>query len=277
LVQAVDGNLYGTTYVGGAHGYGTVFKITPSGTFKTLHSFCSQSGCPDGEFPQTGLVQATNGNLYGTTIVGGAYGSGTIFEITPSGTLTTLYNVCSQSGCPDGNYLYAGLMQATDGNLYGIMDIGGANNGGTIFSMTLSGTLTTLHSFCSQPACADGQYPAAGLVQDTNGSLYGTTADGGANACSGLTCGTVFSLSVGLPPFVETQPTAGKVGATVNILGTNLTGATSVNFSGKAATFTVVSSSEITTTVPAGATTGEVQVVTPGGTLLSSVSFRVLP
>ena len=157
------------------------------------------------------------------------------------------------------------------------MDIGGANNGGTIFSMTLSGTLTTLHSFCSQPACADGQYPAAGLVQDTNGNLYGTTADGGANACSGLTCGTVFSLSVGLPPFVETQPTAAKVGVTVNILGTNLTGATSVNFNGKAATFTVVSSSEITTTVPVGATTGEVQVVTPSGKLLSNVSFRVLP
>jgi uncharacterized repeat protein (TIGR03803 family) len=108
LVQAVDGNLFGTTYVGGTHGYGTVFKITPSGTFKTLHSFCSQSGCPDGEFPQTGLVQATNGNLYGTTIIGGAYGSGAIFEITPNGTLTTLYNVCSQSGCPDGNYLIRG-------------------------------------------------------------------------------------------------------------------------------------------------------------------------
>jgi hypothetical protein len=102
--------------------------------------------------------------------------------------------------------------------------------------------------------------------------LYGTTADGGANGY-----GTVFSLSVGLGPFVETEPTAAKVGATVKILGTNLTGATSVNFNGKLATFTVVSSSEITTTVPAGATTGKVQVVTPGGTLLSNVSFRVLP
>jgi len=251
---------------------GTVFRITPSGTLTTLHSFCSQSGCPDGEFPQTGLVQATNGNLYGTTIIGGAYGSGTIFEITPSGALSTLYNVCSQGGCPDGNYLYAGLIQATDGNLYGVMEIGGANNGGTIFKITPSGTLTTIHSFCSQPACADGQYPAAGLAQDTNGNLYGTTADGGANGD-----GTVFSLSVGLGPFVETQPTATKVGATVNILGTNLTGATSVNFNGKAATFTVMSSSEITTTVPAGATTGEVQVVTPSGMLLSNVSFRVLP
>ena len=272
LVQGTDGNLYGTTLEGGAKGFGTVFKITPSGTLTTLHSFCTQSGCPDGQFPQTGLVQATNGNLYGTTITGGAYGDGTIFEITTSGTLTTLYNVCSQSGCPDGNYLYAGLIQATDGNLYGIMDVGGANDSGTIFKITLSGTLTTLYNFCSQSGCTDGQYPAGGLVQDTNGNLYGMTADGGANGD-----GTVFSLSVGLEPFVETKPTAAKVGATVNILGTNLTGATSVNFNGKAATFTVVSSSEITTNIPAGATTGEVQVVTSSGTLLSNVSFRVLP
>ena len=272
LVQGTDGNFYGTTLEGGAKGFGTVFKITPSGTLTTLHSFCTQSGCPDGQFPQTGLVQATNGNLYGTTITGGAYGDGTIFEITTSGTLTTLYNVCSQSGCPDGNYLYAGLIQATDGNLYGIMDVGGTNDSGTIFKITLSGTLTTLYNFCSQSGCTDGQYPAGGLVQDTNGNLYGMTADGGANGD-----GTVFSLSVGLEPFVETKPTAAKVGATVNILGTNLTGATSVNFNGKAATFTVVSSSEITTNIPAGATTGEVQVVTSSGTLLSNVSFRVLP
>jgi uncharacterized repeat protein (TIGR03803 family) len=125
LVLGTDGNLYGTTLAGGAHGDGTVFKITPSGTLATLHSFCMQSGCPDGEFPQTGLVQARDGNFYGTTILGGAYGNGTIFKMTPAGAITTLYNVCSQSGCPDGNYLYAGLTQATDGNLYGIMDIGG--------------------------------------------------------------------------------------------------------------------------------------------------------
>jgi uncharacterized repeat protein (TIGR03803 family) len=271
LIQGIDGILYGTTFGGGsAKGFGTVFKITPSGTLTNLHSFCAQSGCPDGKFPQTGLIQASNGNLYGTTISGGAYGDGTIFEITPNGKLTTLYSVCSQSGCPDGNYLYAGLIQATDGNLYGIMDVGGANGAGTIFKITLSGTLTTLYNFCSQSGCPDGQYPSAGLVQGTDGNLYGTTADGGAKGY-----GTVFSLSVGLGPFVETEPTAAKVGATVRILGTNLTGTTSVNFNGKAATFTVVSSSEITTTVPAGATTGEVQVATPSGTLLSNVSFRV--
>jgi uncharacterized repeat protein (TIGR03803 family) len=243
----------------------------------TLHSFCSQGGCRDGQFPQTGLVQASNGSFYGTTIEGGAYGHGTVFKITPSGTLTTLYNVCSQSGCPDGDYLYAGLIQATDGDLYGIMDVGGAYGYGTIFKITPRGTLTTLYSFCSQNDCTDGEYPAAGLVQDTNGTLYGTTADGGANGCSGLTCGTVFSLSVGLSPFVETQPASGKVGAAVNILGTNLAGATSVRFNGTAAVFKVVSSSEITTAVPAGATTGIVQVVTPSGTLSSNVPFRVLP
>jgi uncharacterized repeat protein (TIGR03803 family) len=271
MIQGTNGNLYGTTFGGGtAKGFGTVFEITPSGTLTTLHSFCTQSGCPDGQFPQTGLVQATNGSLYGTTVSGGAYGDGTIFKITPRGTLTTVYNVCSQNGCPDGNYLIAGLIQATDGNLYGIMDVGGANGSGTIFKITLSGTLTTLYNFCSQSGCPDGQYPVGGLVQATDGNLYGTTDDGGANGE-----GTVFSLSVGLGPFVETEPTAAKVGATVKILGTDLTGATSVSFNGKAATFTVVSSSEITTTVPAGATTGEVRVVTPGGTLSSNVSFRV--
>ena len=190
LILASDGNLYGTTLGGGSQGHGSVFKVSPSGAFSTVYSFCAKSGCADGEFPQTGLVQASNGNLYGTTILGGAYSSGTIFELTLGGTLTTLYNVCAQSGCPDGNYLYASLIQAKDGNLYGIMDVGGAHGSGTIFKITLSGAFTTLYNFCSQPACADGQYPAAGLVQAMNGKLYGTTADGGAHGF-----GTVFSIT----------------------------------------------------------------------------------
>lgn len=190
LIEATDGNLYGTTLAGGSHGDGTVFKVSQRGTFSILYSFCSHGGCADGEFPQTGLVQASNGNLYGTTILGGAYGSGTIFELTLSGTLTTLYNVCPQSGCPDGNYLYAALIQAKDRNLYGIMQVGGAHSSGTIFKITLSGVLTTLYSFCSQPSCADGQYPAAALVQAANGKLYGTTADGGTHGD-----GTIFSIA----------------------------------------------------------------------------------
>lgn len=215
------------------------------------------------------LVQATNGDFYGTINAGGANNYGTVFRITPSSKLTTLYSFCSQSGCADGMYPHAALIQATDGNLYGTTY--GLNSGtrttgeyGTIFKITPSGTLTTLYSFCSQTNYADGQNPQAGIVQDTNGTFYGTTQSG-----------TIFSLSVGLDPFVEPQPTSGKTGAAVKILGADLTGATNITFNGTAAVFKVVSSSEITTTVPAGATTGTVQVVTRGGTFSSNVPFQV--
>jgi len=150
--------------------------------------------------------------------------------------------------------------------------MGGVTGKGTVFKITPSGMLTTLYSFCLRVGCPDGSDPAQGLVQDTNGYFYGTTGGGGAN-----NFGTVFSLSVGLGPFVKTQPASGKVGAAVKILGTNLTGATSVTFNGTAALFAVVRPSLITTTVPAGASSGKVQVITPGGTLSSNVPFRVRP
>jgi hypothetical protein len=137
--------------------------------------------------------------------------------------------------------------------------------------------LTTLHDFCPQRGCPDGSYPVAPLVQATNGSFYGTTLFGGASsACLGG-CGTVFGISVGLSPFVETRPGSGKTAATVRILGTSLSGSTSVTFNGTVATFKVISPSLIGATIPAGATTGPVQVVTPSGTLTSNVNFRVLP
>ena len=166
---------------------------------------------------------------------------------------------------------------ATDGNFYGITWFGGVNNNdqGTIFQFTPSGTLTTLHNFDG----TDGSGPAGGgtLMQDTNGTFYGTMQEGGISwPCNSIVCvGTIFSLDMGLGPFVETLPTSGKVKAAVKILGTDLTGATSVTFNGTAATFKVASSSEITTNVPVGASTGKVQVVTPNGTLTSNVVFQV--
>jgi uncharacterized repeat protein (TIGR03803 family) len=120
-------------------------------------------------------------------------------------------------------------------------------------------------------SCEDGSFPSAGLLQDTNGTFYGTTSAGGANGV-----GTVFSLSLGLVPFVKTLPTSGAVGSAVKILGTSLTGATSVTFNGTSTTFTVNSTgTAISTTVPTGATTGTVQIVTPSGTLSSNVLFTV--
>jgi uncharacterized repeat protein (TIGR03803 family) len=277
LLQATDGNFYGTTEFGGANGWGTVFEITPTGTFKTLYTFCSKAGCTDGGTPTGWLIQATDGDFYGTTVAQGAKLGGTVFKITPEGTLTTLYSFCLQGyNCTDdtiGEGPQAGLVQGTNGRLYGTTVQGGGSHNctygcGTIFELTQQGeawTLKTLHSFDLE----DGWYPY-GLFQATNGNLYGTTYYGGAGSD-----GTVFTLDVGLGPFVRTLPTFGPVGTPVMILGNNLTGATGVSFNGTAATFTVVSDTEIETIVPAGATTGKVQVTTFSGTLVSNVAFRV--
>jgi uncharacterized repeat protein (TIGR03803 family) len=275
LVQAINGDFYGTTVYGGANngcagGCGTVFKMTPQGALSTLYSFCSQANCADGEYPYAGLVQGTDGNFYGTTYAG-ANGGGTVFKISEGGTLTTLYSFCSQVNCADGETPYDGLLQGTDGNFYGATSQGAIDNGGTVFKVTSGGVLTTLYSFCSQPNCADGNRPIGGLIQATSGLFYGTTFAGGTAGD-----GTVFSLSVGLRPFVKTSPTSGKAGSAVTILGDNLTGATSVTFNGTAATFTVVSSSSIKATVPAGATTGFVSVTKPNGTLKSNRKFQVI-
>jgi uncharacterized repeat protein (TIGR03803 family) len=265
LVQATDGNFYGTTSSGGANGVGTVFKITRSGTLSTLHSF---SGYTDGASPNA-IIQATSGDFYGTTSAGGPDNYGAIFEITPNGTLTTLHTFVGS----DGEYPAAGLIQGFDGNFYGTTSAGGADGRiGTVYEITAGGTVTTLYSFCAQSDCADGQAPLAALAQDTNGTFYGTTSKGGANDD-----GSVFSLSVGLGPFVETQPTSGKVGTAVNILGTDLTGTTNVRFNGIESKFNVVSGSEIATMVPNGATTGPVRVITPAGKLRSNVPFLVMP
>jgi uncharacterized repeat protein (TIGR03803 family) len=269
LLLGRDGNFYGTTTAGGNAGRGVAFKITPSGNLTVLYSFCSQSNCSDGLSPEATLAQGTDGNFYGSTTGGGTNSRGTLFQLTPSSVLTTLYNFCSLSNCTDG-YMPSPLIQATDGNLYGVTHYGGTSGYGTIFQITSSSAYTMLYGFCARSGCPDGVYPSAALTQNTNGTLYGATTAGGNSGH-----GTVFSFAVGLGPFVETKPTSGAVGAVVTILGTSLTGATSVKFNGTTATFTVVSDSEITTTVPTGATTGKVKVATTNGTLSSNVAFRV--
>jgi uncharacterized repeat protein (TIGR03803 family) len=193
LVQASNGNFYGTAYEGGAYSCGTLFEITPNGTFTLLHNFTGGDGC----FPYATLIEGNDGNLYGTASAGGAhngFNAGTAFNITPSGTFTLLHVFDRTDGAgPDG-----ALVQASDGNYYGTTYGGGAYSKGTIFEMTPSGTVTTLYSFCPQSGCYDGSNPIAGLIQASNGEFYGTTFSGGPG-----NDGTVFSLSVGLGPIVK--------------------------------------------------------------------------
>jgi len=171
LVQDLDGNLYGTTELGGAYDQGIIFKISPSGALTTLWNFCEQSGCPDGDKPEAGLTLVIGGDLYGTTIGGGAHNSGTVFKITPAGKLTTIYSFCSLPGCADGANPSIGtsLIQGTDGNLYGAT----GTTTITFFRLTPAGKLTTLYSWPSFVA----QYPT-GVVQANNGNFYITVSGG---------------------------------------------------------------------------------------------------
>jgi uncharacterized repeat protein (TIGR03803 family) len=190
LVQASDGDFYGTTSGGGtsnncgSNGCGTVFKITPSGMLTTLHSFEGS----DGIGPSGALVQASDGDFYGTTLGGGAYSFGTIFKITLAGTLTTLYTFDGYQGVfPNG------LVQASDGNFYGTTSGGGSDGSGTVFEITPAGSLTTLYSFFGPT----GDLPEGGIIQARDGNFYGTTRKGGDLGCtsSGYGCGTVYRIT----------------------------------------------------------------------------------
>jgi uncharacterized repeat protein (TIGR03803 family) len=274
LIQGTDGSFYGTTTQGGTNNGGTIFRITSAGEFATLYDFCSQANCADGEGPEDALLQASDGNFYGTTASGGAicgfFSSGTIFKFTPNGKLTTLTDFCPSA---------APLIQGSDGNLYGTTSTGGYSNNsscyavfnagcGTAFKIVAGGPLTILHNFDG----LDGYGIIAGMVQGTNGSFYGATpADQTSNIY-----GSIFRLTGGLGPFIAFVQPAGKVGKTAQILGQGLTGTTSVTFNGVAATkLSVVSDTYMTAVVPAGATTGAVMVATPAGNLTSNVSFRI--
>jgi uncharacterized repeat protein (TIGR03803 family) len=281
LIQGTDGNLYGTTSRGGpgcteySYGCGTFFRITLAGERTTLYTFCLQDSCLDGEDPEGPIVQASDGNFYGTTNAGGAGRSGTIYRLTPSGDFTLLYTFCTQSGCPDGNGPW-GLALGPDGALYGTTE-----SYPTVFKIALGGTFQVLATLCPGPDCGSAYAPP---VPATDGNLYGTIAGVGKNhqgiiyritTSGGLTrlysfcslpdCedggdpmgpilqatdgnlygttwgvegsnpGTVYRLVLGLAPFVTPVPAFGNAGQQVSILGNNLTGATAVFFNGSPA------------------------------------------
>ena len=314
LSLGMNGNLYGTAYYGGACSTcGTIFEVSLSGKFVGEFQFL---GGRNGGGPGISLVLANNGyfygiagggrsaggeiyayspsgnlyvvadqsftnrvngvslgadgNLYGTSMLGGVDGLGSIFELTPTGSFSTIYNFCSQS-CTD-NDPDTGVTQGSDGNFYGTAS-GGLYGNGALYQFNPNGTYTSLYSFCSQKKknCPDGSTPNTLLYQGTDGLFYGGT-EGGA---SGF--GTIFSLSMGLAPFIKASPNFGRTSTYVGILGNNLTGTSSVTFNGVPASFTVVSNTFLKAQVPSGATTGTIQVTTPSGTLNSNLAFQILP
>ncbi|HZZ16264.1 MAG TPA: choice-of-anchor tandem repeat GloVer-containing protein [Candidatus Sulfotelmatobacter sp.] len=181
IIQGSDGNFYGTTYAGGTSLSGTVFKITPAGVETVLHSFAG--GATDGSFPSAGLIQGSDGNIYGTTTGGGPTGEGTVFKITPSG-FETIFVFNGY----DGIGPFGALVEGSDGSFYGTTSGGGPNFNGTVFKVTPNGVMTTLHSFTG--GTTDGRNSNASLILGTDGNFYGTTPGGGANDK-----GTVFKIT----------------------------------------------------------------------------------
>ncbi len=198
LVQGTDGNFYGTTDYGGSStncyssGCGTAFRVTPDGTLTTLVNFDNANG----EAPN-GLVQGSDGDFYGTTFHGGSAacfagftGCGTVFRMTTSGSITTLFNFSDSDAA--GYFPEAPLVEGSDGYFYGTTFQGGSSRDGTAFRITPNGTLTTLVDFDEQTRGAD---PFAGLVQGSDGNFYGTTARGGTTVRGGFGFGTVFQMT----------------------------------------------------------------------------------
>jgi uncharacterized repeat protein (TIGR03803 family) len=173
----------------------------------------------------------------------------------------------------------AGLVEGSDGNFYGTTPYGanldcGSSGCGTVFDITSTGTFTTLYEF---DAAYGGIFPYSALLQSTNGVFYATTYEGGFSGGCDSGCGVLYSLNMGLGPFVSFVRNPAKVGQLFGILGQGFTGTTSVLLNGTSATFTVKSDTLIEATVPSGATTGYVTVTTPSGTLTSNVPFQVIP
>lgn len=228
LTQGQDGNLYGTTNLGGPDSEGIVFSITPDGVLTVLHSFSAldaQYTNGDGAVPLSALVQGGDGKLYGTTSGGGANNAGTFFSITPAGEFTNLHDFAAYDGGSFNATNTEGispqkLIQGNDGNFYGITAGGGPNGNGTIFAVTPAGELTVVYSF---DISTDGGYSLNTFLQSRSGYFFGTTSNGGSNGFFGQ--GTVLALSLASPtlPLVTLAtstpviPVGGTGGFTVSL------------------------------------------------------------
>jgi uncharacterized repeat protein (TIGR03803 family) len=262
---ASDGNLYGT--VATAPGFGNrggVFQVTKSGGIKLVYGFVDSSG----SFPNSGVIQGTDGKLYGTTSFGATNGNGAIYKVTRGGSFTELHSTDNATGPAN----YNDLLQATDGNFYGAAEGGGSGNQGGLYELTSSGVFS---SFLFTNQTATGSQPFAPLMQHTNGTVYGTTSSGGRGGG-----GDFFSLNIGASPFISlvTPVPAGKEGTKVGILGQGFSTISVVKFGGvQATTVTRTGKTFLLATVPVGALTGKVTVTTSSTTLSTTSTYKVRP
>jgi uncharacterized repeat protein (TIGR03803 family) len=217
LVQASDGNLYGSTSINGANGDGTIFKMTPGGTLTTIYNFCPQSGCADGATPAAALIQGNDGNLYGITEFGGLtcsgfLGCGTVFQVTTGGQLTTLYSFCFLSDCSDGGLPVSALVQHTNGNLYGTTfgnDVEGGAPFGTVFSESVPGLgpFVEAQTYSGKVGATIG-FLGQGFTKSTTVSFNGTLATASVKSGTYLTAKVPTGATTG---FVTISTSSGSL------------------------------------------------------------------
>jgi uncharacterized repeat protein (TIGR03803 family) len=278
LVQASDGNLYGTLAdCEVVQGAGCVYKISTAGVFKEIHDFAFTTG----QVPCTGLIQGKDGKLYGATQQGAANGSGNIYKLTTAGVATDFHDFtnATDASCVNNVGPPVNLLQVADGSFYGVNPAYGPNGTGSIYKLTSAGVFTAF-LFPNPPV--DGDLPSSTLIQHTNGLVYGTTPSGGGGSggCPPTCQGTFFSVATGDAPFVSLEPTerTGYVGAKVGMFGQGFSSASVVKFGGVAATSVALSGTTyLTAVVPTGAHTGAVTVTTGTTTLTSPQTYKVKP
>jgi len=268
LLVGTDGNLYGTTLFGGTFNRGTAFQFSPTKKkLKIIHNFGSGS---DGSSPTGPLMQGVDGKLYGTTQAGGTSSGGVVFQMSTAGKTVVLVNFDTMHEA-NGATPFAGVVQGSDGFLYGVASVGGANGLGTLFKVKTNGTgFAVLHDF----ATATGDSPLSTPLLHTNGKIYGLAFHGGSHT----SYGTIYSMDAGLSPFASQFVIySGKVGASVAILGQGFSNATGVKFGAGAGTFVASTDAFMTATIAAGATTGVITVLEPGGNLTTPQKFKIIP
>jgi uncharacterized repeat protein (TIGR03803 family) len=371
LTLGTDGNFYGTCHNGGANDYGTLFKVTSAGVLTVLHNFAAQGSTSDGCEPLAPPIQASNGDLYGTTSFCGANNYGTVYKLTLAGAYSLLYSfqgppddtvlplgliegtdgdlwglgngwiisdggvfkitlagkeslVYTFKGDPDGASPYTNLIQGSNGDFYGTTEEGGSAQEGTIFEVTAGGKETVLYSFPNQ---TDGAYPSLPLTQGPNGLLFGAATDCAGGGCAqaglfdittkgmyknlylyplvcsncgqpeaplllstngafystteqgGAGVGSFYSLNNGYSPFISlVNVTSGVEGAQVQILGQGFSSSSVVKFGGTEATTTkLTGTTYILATVPTGALTGDISVTTGSTVLSTTASYKITP